>query len=68
MAQLLSRRSFLASSAVSAAALSVAGSPFAARLAWAAEKTVIQLGWIANVEYMGMFIADRNGIQRPAGV
>ena len=68
MAKLLSRRAFLASTAISATGLSVASSPFAARFAWAAEPTTMQLGWIANVEYMGMFIADDAGYYKDEGL
>ena len=68
MSKLLSRRSFLASTAIGAGGLSIAGSPFAAGLAWAADKSVMQLGWIANVEYMGMFIADDAGYYKDEGL
>ena len=68
MTKLLSRRSFLASTAAGAAGLSIAGSPFAAGFACAADKTVMQLGWIANVEYMGMFIADDAGYYKDEGL
>jgi ABC-type nitrate/sulfonate/bicarbonate transport system substrate-binding protein len=68
MTKLLSRRSFLASTAIGATGFSIAGSPFAAGFAWAAEKTVMQLGWIANVEYMGMFIADDAGYYKDEGL
>src|SRR3954469_2564195 len=68
MNNLPSRRSFLATTALSGAALTIGGAPFAAGLAWAAEKTVIQLGWIANVEYMGMFIADDAGYYKDEGL
>jgi ABC-type nitrate/sulfonate/bicarbonate transport system substrate-binding protein len=66
----LSRRRFLSgSAALGTAAYALGG----ARLgfggaAWAADHAVMQLGWIANVEYMGMFIADDAGYYKEEGL
>lgn len=66
--KLLSRRSFLANTAAGVTGMSIAGSPLAATFAFAQAKTVMQLGWIANVEYMGMFIADDAGYYKEEGL
>jgi ABC-type nitrate/sulfonate/bicarbonate transport system substrate-binding protein len=62
-----SRRSFLAS-ALGAAGVSLGGAAWGCRAAPTADRTVMQLGWIPNVEYMGMFIADDAGYYRDEGL
>lgn len=66
----LSRRRFLRNSAAFAtAAYALGGTRFGlGGTAWAAEAAVMQLGWIANVEYMGMFIADDAGYYKDEGL
>src|SRR3954451_4857192 len=66
MNKLISRRRFLSGSA-GAAALTIAGG-LPLRSARAAEHAVMQLGWIANVEYMGMFVADDAGYYKEEGL
>jgi ABC-type nitrate/sulfonate/bicarbonate transport system substrate-binding protein len=68
MANLFTRRSFLAGTAVGGVGVAFAGQPFVSGSAFAAEKAVMQLGWIANVEYMGMFIADDAGYYKDEGL
>jgi ABC-type nitrate/sulfonate/bicarbonate transport system substrate-binding protein len=68
MANLFSRRSFLAGTAIGGVGVAIAGQPFVNGSAFAAEKTIMQLGWIANVEYMGMFIADDAGYYKDEGL
>lgn len=48
--------------------LSIGGLPLGVSRAVAADKTVMQLGWIANVEYMGMFVADDAGYYKAEGL
>jgi ABC-type nitrate/sulfonate/bicarbonate transport system substrate-binding protein len=63
----LSRRAFLGSTAATAG-LALGGFPLTRAPAFAADKVTMQLGWIANVEYMGMFIADDAGYYRDEGL
>ncbi len=64
----ISRRGFLRGTA-GTAALSVLGPLAGIDSVWAAgEKVVMQLGWVANVEYMGMFIADDAGYYEDEGL
>ena len=66
MNKLISRRGFLSGTAA-VAAFTLAGTlPVGA--ARAAERVVMQLGWIANVEYMGMFVADDAGYYKDEGL
>lgn len=66
MTNLLSRRGFLGSTA--AVATYAAGGSWLVQPAWALDKVVMQLGWIANVEYMGMFIGHDAGYYKDEGL
>jgi ABC-type nitrate/sulfonate/bicarbonate transport system substrate-binding protein len=72
MTMSISRRRFLRGTAAGLGAFAISGStPFRpAAPAFAAEMApaVMQLGWIANVEYMGMFIADDAGYYADEGL
>ena len=63
---IISRRGFLTGTA-GAAALTL-GSGLPTTRAGAADRVVMQLGWIANVEYMGMFVADDAGYYKDEGI
>jgi ABC-type nitrate/sulfonate/bicarbonate transport system substrate-binding protein len=64
----LSRRSFLLRTGAITGGLALSTAPFRIGAASAADKTVMQLGWIANVEYMGMFVADNSGYYKSEGL
>ena len=66
MNKLISRRGFLSGTAGAAALTLASGLPL--RPARAADHVVMQLGWIANVEYMGMFVADDAGYYKDEGL
>ena len=66
MNKLISRRGFLSGTAGAAALTLASGLPL--RPARAADPVVMQLGWIANVEYMGMFVADDAGYYKDEGL
>src|SRR5262245_49450923 len=68
MTSLISRREFLQGTAT-VAALSLMGPLASIRSAYAAgEKATMQLGWVANVEYMGMFVAHDAGYYADEGL
>ena len=72
MTKQISRRGFLSGTAagLGGAALAIGGPKLGlGGIALAqAKPAVIQLGWIANVEYMGMFIADDAGYYADEGI
>src|SRR5262245_352977 len=68
MTKRLSRRAFLADTARGVAGASLAGASWSCGSAVAPNKTVMQLGWIPNVEYMGIFVADDAGYYKNEGL
>jgi ABC-type nitrate/sulfonate/bicarbonate transport system substrate-binding protein len=68
MTRLLSRRSFLANTALGAGGVTIASVSWSCGSDGETAKSVMQLGWIPNVEYMGMFIADDAGYYRGEGL